>query len=106
MGKVVSKCRECGGRTRCHCKGRRKPTVAFAPNDGLCGHCRQHEQEAGKFGLCGECYKIPAVFRRFMGREAKRRAAYEPTEQEIEALVAEQMQNLPDWWFESYGPDD
>jgi len=47
------------------------------------------------FQLCKPCYRDhPEVVRQHKAK----RAAREPTAEELESLVAQQMANLPSWW--------
>lgn len=56
-------------------------------------------------GVCEECFMAhkEELYRRQQAkyRQAYRKAFlenYEPTEDEVESTVAEQMAKLPDWW--------
>lgn len=61
-----------------------------------CRHCsRRH---AGRpRGLCSQCYYAPGV-RDMYPVTSKFAPSFEPTEAEVERVVAEQYANLPDWW--------
>lgn len=73
------------------------------PSRGVhpCLHCHQTKDLAGR-GLCHSCYgkkgvrcEYPPLNGRGGGNYAHRT---EPTEEELEAMIAEQMKNLPPWW--------
>lgn len=48
-------------------------------------------------GLCWGCFYEPGV-KELYPVTSKYAAVGEPTAEEIEATIAEQMKNLPDWW--------
>lgn len=62
-----------------------------------CLHCERRKPARGKRGLCFACYVEPAVRALY-----PRRAKYdvEPTEAELDAMIAEQMKCLPSWWHD------
>lgn len=67
-----------------------------------CRHCQQCRQHKCR-GLCAGCYYTPGVRGRYEpvgphGAAGARGAEGEPTEAELDAIIAEQMANLPDWW--------
>jgi hypothetical protein len=68
-----------------------------------CLHCARTMGRLYARGLCSKCYRVRTVRALYPPRgEAGRAGAKgyepEPTEAEVDALVAEQMANLPDWW--------
>jgi hypothetical protein len=70
----------------------------------LCRHCGKNKQARRK-GLCWGCSQKPAV--RAMYRSESKHAPRETndgagrwTEAELDAMIAEQMANLPPWWDE------
>lgn len=68
---------------------------------GTCLHCNQPRAISGR-GLCTTCYTTPAIRRLYPVIERGHIPRYrEPTEEEVEAMVAEQMKNLPAWWGKS-----
>jgi hypothetical protein len=54
------------------------------PPDLRCARCRARHSEAVKIGM--------------KKRAARRIEEDEPTEAELEAIIAEQSKNLPSWW--------
>lgn len=75
------------------------------PRTPYCLHCQRpfgvNLSHAGR-NLCYRCNKDPAVRECYppLRRTAppKRPAPPEPTAEEVEAVIAVQMQNLPPWW--------
>ena len=66
----------------------------------LCLFCGKRQGGKGR-GLCARCYATPAVLARFPDGRTLRRyeaASDEPTEEELERIIAEQMKRLPFWW--------
>ena len=65
----------------------------------LCLHCQKHAVNRPR-GLCWTCYKDKAICEqypplvRYAGKPAETMA-------DVEAIIAEQMKNLPAWWDES-----
>lgn len=58
----------------------------------LCQHCKYREAKRSGI-LCHTCYKSPRGLRqRYM------ELRHEPSEQELETIIAEQAANLPAWW--------
>ena len=52
--------------------------------------------------LCSACYDRPAVRELYPSRRSRTSGfEREPTEAELDALIAEQMRCLPAWWGES-----
>lgn len=62
----------------------------------LCRHCTRRVANKPR-GLCKRCYQTPTV-RNLYPVNPKYMDRGEPTEAELEAMVEEQMQCLPDWW--------
>lgn len=58
-----------------------------------CGNIRFHHCR----GLCRGCFGDPVIRAKFPPKNAGG-ICHEPTEEEVEAIVAEQYNNLPDWW--------
>ena len=58
-----------------------------------CVHCLSRPARAWR-GLCKACYHHAAT--RSLYPAAGRR--HEPTMEELEELIAQQMKNLPPWW--------
>lgn len=65
----------------------------------VCAHCKEYRWMNGR-GLCQRCHKNPEIRE---AHEPIRNCATgrEPTDEELEAIIAEQMANLPDWWNDS-----
>jgi hypothetical protein len=80
---------------------------------GACRHCEKplgRRCGAGR-GLCWTCYRLPDVRAQYCryvagprvgGGKRERPEEDEPTAEEIERMVAEQMANLPAWWDEEF----
>jgi hypothetical protein len=66
-----------------------------------CAHCRRRWAGRKNRGLCQTCWLVPDVRLAQPGRVPARvsRPDHEPTEAELEALIAEQERNLPAWWW-------
>jgi hypothetical protein len=67
-----------------------------------CLHCQRDRQIQCR-GLCAACYKVPAIKAQYPpkkpgGNVRSGAWAKEPTEAELEALIAEQRGRLPEWW--------
>ena len=68
----------------------------------LCPNCKR--RLVYRFGLCADCVRDPVAVAQFgtgTPRAAKKRQQYrdrEPTAEEVERTIAEQMQRLPHWW--------
>ncbi len=64
----------------------------------LCRHCTKGKVNRPR-GLCWRCYYTPGV-KALYGITHKFAPKPEPTEAELEALIAEQSkpENLPAWW--------
>ncbi len=65
----------------------------------ICRHCHKNKVVRPR-GLCCRCFYTPGVKEQYpitskFGRYAMRQ---EPTEEELEATIAEQMKCLPKWW--------
>ena len=68
----------------------------------ICRHCQRNKAIRPR-GLCWKCYYAPGVRDQYApltpaGSYALRR---EPTEAELDALIAQQSAALPEWWNES-----
>lgn len=71
----------------------------------VCVHCRKGTVNRPR-GLCWTCYYAPGV--RDLHPSTSKHAPHcpsngpgrEPTMAELDAMVAEQVRNLPDWWHE------
>lgn len=106
-------CRHCG-RGRGHrsgCTATRpaapKPKVVPAPEPNQaprrpCRHCKDNPEGFGCRGMCWKCYKDPKVRTLYPGCKY-RPSGPEPTEAELEGMIAEQMANLPKWWGRDAG---
>lgn len=65
----------------------------------LCKHCGINKAAQRKRGLCQRCYCNPLIRDVYPCGNACRGAfATEMTEEQVEALVAQQYANLPSWW--------
>lgn len=67
----------------------------------LCRHCNCRKVNRPR-GLCWHCYYTPGVRALYPSTNKyaphAARGITEPTEAELEAMIAEQMACLPDWW--------
>ena len=68
----------------------------ISPAGPLCRHCSQPKVNRPR-GLCWSCYYTPGV-KELYPPTSKYAPTGEPTAAEVEALIAEQSANLPDWW--------
>ena len=60
----------------------------------ICRHCSEPKTLFAR-RLCVRCYRTPGVKELYSSASAD---YHEPTEEELDAMIAEQMRNLPDWW--------
>ncbi len=71
-----------------------------------CRHCGKRRVNRPR-GLCWQCYYAPGVkdlypsTSKFASKSAR---GHEPSAEEVEKMVAEQMKCLPPWWFD-HDPD-
>jgi len=63
-----------------------------------CRHCGRHAIIRGR-GLCRPCYKKTAL----KYPKSYRAAKPEPTQEEVDRIVAEGYRNLPSWWESQQG---
>ncbi len=80
-----------------------------ASNRVVCRHCGKTRFHRCR-GLCATCYKLPGVRDRYEplgphGRAGARGRREEPTEAELDAVIAEQRKRLPPWWNEDATQD-
>jgi hypothetical protein len=62
-----------------------------------CRHCPRRRNAGGRRGLCLVCYRNPKIREQYCRYAQGER---EPTETELDALIAQRMQCLPEWWYE------
>lgn len=62
----------------------------------ICRHCRKDRAPCHR-GLCQECWRTPAI--RATAPPSKFAPKGEPTEEELEQTIAEQLKRLPPWWW-------
>jgi hypothetical protein len=60
-----------------------------------CQHCEKATGQTRR-GLCRTCYAVPAIRRLY--RTAIVVPTHEPTEAELDELIAQQRKCLPKWW--------
>lgn len=71
---------------------------------GVCAHCKTEDVWLVGRGLCGTCHKkkdIRFQYKLKNGRTEEDTAGDhlpEPTQEELDAMIAERMKNLPAWW--------
>lgn len=67
-----------------------------------CKHCSRDWYIKAK-GLCERCYANPQIrvlYPNLKGRTGRRTdLRREPTEDELDAIIAAQMKRLPRWWY-------
>lgn len=68
--------------------------------DILCRHCEKFKAQPDRKGLCWSCSQVPAIRDHYASESkfAPARARREETMEDVERIVAEQMQCLPAWW--------
>ena len=64
----------------------------------MCLHCQRRKQVYGHRGLCRPCHEDEAVRALYPSRLNTRRTEGDLTEEELNALIARQLANLPPWW--------
>jgi hypothetical protein len=64
-----------------------------------CNHCGKPCVVYRGRGLCWTCYGNPGI-RESYGK-SKYAPGHEPTMEELDAIIAEQMKCLPNWWYSS-----
>lgn len=68
---------------------------------GTCRHCSYHTSLLGRH-LCWRCFRNRDIRKQYPKGHRHRPTAtepeHEPTEEELEATIAEQSANLPEWW--------
>lgn len=64
----------------------------------LCRHCQIRKSSRPR-GLCRSCYENPAIRGQYSSL-SKCAPRGEPTEAELEQMIAEQRRCLPEWWGE------
>lgn len=69
----------------------------------LCRHCVKNRVLRPR-GLCWRCYYRPGV-RDLYPSTSKYAPGHEPSAEEVEATVEEQMKCLPAWWQSEAGRD-
>ena len=73
------------------------------PKRYVCHNCSKVVARYYCRKLCGACWRNPVIRVRFPA--AHQGKHNEPTEEELEAMIAEQMKNLPAWWPKNGQPD-
>lgn len=66
-------------------------------NDGSCRHCKDRSGSHRPRGLCTTCYRDINISLLYPNKP-RGGHEYEPTEEELEALISKQMADLPSWW--------
>lgn len=66
-----------------------------------CAHCGSLRPHHGR-GLCSVCYQKKEVRQKYPTTLEYR----EPTDDELEAMIAKQRENLPPWWNEPDPEED
>lgn len=76
------------------------PAVTWEVKVIRCRHCNRNKAMAQRRMLCDACYYTPKILRLYPAKTKP-----EPTMEELDALVAKQMEDLPDWWWDD-DPDE
>ena len=67
---------------------------------GACLHCGLTRRLKGR-SLCPSCYQRPGVKEQYqLVKKSYRPKGYEPTEEELNVMIAEQLQRKPRWYVE------
>lgn len=82
-------CRYCATKSKRH-----TPTCPNNVNTP-CKHCKK-KNRLRRFGLCNRCYDQPEIAKRYGFKALE--PLIEPTQEEIDKLIEEQSESLPDWW--------
>lgn len=101
LGGTMALCSACSSRlARCLglCRECREAGAAPAASVPVCPHCKERKGRRGNRGLCEVCYDDRDVRAQYPDARKQNGRECELTEAELEALIAEQMQCLPDWW--------
>ena len=73
----------------------------------VCRNCGDPNRAARQRGLCWKCNADPVVRAKFppdkRGRRTGQKYHDDPTEEELDAIIAEQLRNLPPWWGQERG---
>lgn len=71
-----------------------------------CLNCEKRDAVYGMKGLCRKCHAIPAVRAKYpklpSTKPCNTTGTAEPTMEQLDALIAEQMESLPEWWDKDY----
>jgi hypothetical protein len=68
-----------------------------------CYHCRRADKKTTWRGLCYTCYKddkVRALYPKY------RVSDYEPTQEELDQMIAEQLACKPSWWWKDWEKPD
>ncbi len=63
-----------------------------------CEHCKKRDYQQGR-GLCWRCHRDPEIREQY---ERQYDNGDELTEEQLDAMIAEQMKDLPSWWWEDW----
>lgn len=89
-------------RNRYPASDRIKPLL---PGREPCQHCKVRNGISHKCGLCVGCYETRRIRDLYLSRRIEQRhEADGPTMEELEAIIAERMKNLPKWWHRHAAP--
>jgi hypothetical protein len=67
-----------------------------------CQHCQRPKLIRSR-GLCYTCYDDHAIRVLY---DFATKPAYEPTQEEVDRIVAEQLECLPSWWWKQWERPD
>jgi len=69
-------------------------------NGPRCLECKKYAGQSGKRWLCVGCFADRAIREKYPTKHGTTKYG-EPTEAELNQMIAEQMRCLPPWWHES-----
>ena len=85
-------CKRCRKRSTTHDSG-----ICTRCTNTYCVHCAKPSRALKRCLLCVTCYGKREVRKMYV--EFVERDLNEPTWEQLEQIIAEQMQCLPDWWW-------
>jgi hypothetical protein len=74
--------------------------------DGTCRHCAVGSGSHRPRGLCTVCYRDVKIRLRYPNKPRGGQEERDPTEEELEAIISQQMASLPRWWAKASRQQD